>query len=112
MLEPGKRRYAIGAVALAAALGAPVALWARSEGPLLVAVAAANTTPPPALEGAQAAEAQAERDVIFTLLACQVAVADWQAEGGGDGLRGHNVAAVLVDAEGRILAGARNDGRR
>jgi tRNA(Arg) A34 adenosine deaminase TadA len=50
---------------------------------------------------------QAEEDEILMLLAYGIALEDWQPET-ADTLRGHNIAAVLVDPNGRISAWARN----
>ena len=52
------------------------------------------------------AQAQAERDQIFSLLAYAVVLKDWQT--GGPNQRGHNISSVLVDPQGKVVFWARN----
>jgi len=60
--------------------------------------------PPPAATVQESA--QAERDEMFMQLAYAVAYKDWQTK--SRDRRGYNIASVLVDARGRVVAWGRN----
>jgi tRNA(adenine34) deaminase len=61
---------------------------------------------PDALHANSVLSIDEERDEIYSLLAYAVVLKDWQV--GGPNQRGHNIGAVLVDSQGKLVYWARN----
>ncbi len=70
-------------------------------------VAAASSTIQDTLSTATAESEAEERDEIFSLLAYAVVLKDWQTKDTATP-RGHNIGAVLVDGQNRIVNWGRN----
>lgn len=74
---------------------------------LLIAFAPLADVRAEAAAVAPATSVQAERDVIYTLLAYAVVRKDWQTDQ-TEPQRGHNIGSVLVDPNGQVVFWARN----